>query len=446
MSLLKKFEQYWKAQNFPPKNQKILMATSGGKDSMALAHILLQLGYPIQLAHCNFQLRGADSLADEQLVNDWANAHQIPLFSIRWDTHKEMEHRQLNVQECARALRYEWFQKLCTQEQIPFIATAHHANDNVETLLMNICKGSGIAGFHGIPPKNGNIIRPLLFATREEIDAYILENNVPYREDQSNQSNYYTRNKIRLQVIPLLKEIFPQLIPQVNESIERLRDAELLYQQTTQKILSKLIEKRGNDYYISVIKLKQQAALNSLSYEIAKMFQFSAAQAIELLHLLDSPSGKYIANTQYKLIKDRDFIIVSPQQEAISSFIPIEPKAQKIKTQEGILELEICKGAISIEPSKHIAYIDVSKLETPLILRRWRQADYFYPLGMSMKKKKLSKFFIDQKIALPLKERIWVLESNKKIVWVVAMRLDERFKITAKTKQYLKISFSQTDN
>ena len=441
MGITQALEQYWQSHQFPTKDKTILVAVSGGKDSMALAYLLLQSGRKIAIAHCNFQLRGEASDLDEQLVKDWAQSNNLVLHVIRFDTEKEMVSRKMGIQETARLLRYDWFDQLCQQHNYAAIATAHHANDNAETLMINLCKGTGIAGLHGIQATNGKIIRPFLFALRDEIDQLVTTQRIPYREDASNSSTKYLRNAVRHKILPALNEIFPQVVERLNENINRISQVEIIYLQAIKEEKKKLIEKRGADDYIPILKLVKRPAYESICYEIFSEYGFSSAQIPEILKLLQSESGHYVSSSTHRVIRDRMFLIITRNAVDKTDLILVDYFPQTIETDEGRFIFSVEEVNIKSDNEPGNAYIDFDQLSMPIVLRRRRAGDYFYPLGMSMKKKKLSRFLIDQKIPLHLKEHVWVIENKMKIVWIAGMRLDERFKISNKTKKMLQIKF-----
>lgn len=444
MDLKKKFEQNYLQQNFPSKTETILVAVSGGKDSMALATLLYQFGFSIVLAHCNFKLRINDADLDEQLVTEWAAQNNIGLHRIAFDTEKVMKEQQKGVQETARMLRYDWFKNLCKENHYAAIATAHHANDNVETLLMNLCKGTGIAGLHGIPAKNENIIRPLLFATRTEIDDYVAQENIPFRDDSSNASTKYLRNAVRHTIIPALNELFPNVINRLSENIERFKQVEEIYRSAMELKKKKLIEQRGKDFYIPILKLQKESALETVCFELFSDFGFTAHQTQEIVKLLKSESGHFVASESHKVIRNRMFLIVTEQKTEHTDIILVSNLEDDVQTENGSFSFRVKANAAAPDSSANMATIDFDAIRLPLTLRRWRTGDYFYPFGMGMKKKKVGRFLIDQKVPVHQKEKIWILESNQKIIWVAGMRIDERFKIKERTKNVVEIRFSGT--
>ncbi|PZF74263.1 tRNA lysidine(34) synthetase TilS [Taibaiella soli] len=439
--LLQLFRENWKSKQLAEADQQILLAVSGGVDSMVLADLFRRSGIKFGMAHCNYQLRDEASNLDEQLVTDWAKQHDIPFFQVRFDTKKVKEEWKMGTQEAARVLRYEWLDNLRTTHGYHFIATAHHANDNVETVLMNLFKGTGISGLHGIREKNDRIIRPLLFVNKEEIRQYAAENAVPFREDASNETDVYLRNAIRNNVIPVVEARIPNVVQQVNESIARFAQAEVLYRKQIEKEKKRLIEQRGKDWYIPVKKLRKQEALETMVYELFHPYGFSSAQVSQLLQLLETETGHYANSATHRVIRHRDFLVITEQAAEATDLILIEGAPGVVHTADGSLHLSIHTGLDVIPTDKSIACVDFSKMEFPLVLRKWKIGDYFYPFGMNMKKKKVSKFFIEQKLAIHEKERAWVLVSGERIVWVAGMRLDERFKLKPDTQHVLKMEW-----
>lgn len=451
MNLLKKFTDFIKKENLFQSKDKLLLAVSGGVDSVVLCELCKQTGFDFVIAHCNFQLRGEESKRDEQFVRELTKKYNVEIFVKKFDTEKYAEENKLSIQVAARELRYEWFNQIVNGHAgfirhspltIHHILTAHHANDNIETLLINFFKGTGISGLRGILPKHGNIIRPLLFAKKEELIEFAKENNLSYVEDSSNVSDKYTRNYFRNQLIPSVQKVFPQVEDNLLNNIQRFKDIETLYQQSIELHKKKLLEKKGEEIHIPVLKLFKSDPLPTIVYEIIKDFGFTSNQTEDVIKLLNSDSGKYVQSHTHKIIKNRNWLIITSSLTTVAENILIEEEDKVVEFLNGKLEMkQISAAGYKLSGSESIAQLDSDEIKFPLLLRKWKQGDYFYPLGMK-KKKKLSRFFIDQKLSLTEKENIWVLEMNKKIIWIVGKRIDDRFKITPKTKNILKISLS----
>ncbi|MGB4845579.1 MAG: tRNA lysidine(34) synthetase TilS [Ferruginibacter sp.] len=444
MNLLEKFKEYIKQQNlFQPKD-KLLLAVSGGVDSVVLCELCKQAGYDFVIAHCNFQLRGAESERDEAFVRSLSEKYSVEVLVKEFDTEKYATEQKLSIQVAARDLRYNWFNEIITAQSVEFIVTAHHADDNVETLLMNFFKGTGINGLHGILPKQNKIIRPLLFVKKKELIAFAAQYKLDFVEDSSNASDKYTRNYFRNELIPGLQKVFPQVEENLQHNIERFREIEMLYQQSIGLHKKKLMEQKVNEIHIPVLKLLKAQPLHTVIYEIIKDFGFTAHQTDEVAALLKSESGKYVQSSSYRIIKNRNWLIISPNETTESEHILIEHEGA-VEFAAGSLQLKkISNHQHSILNDKLTAQLNAEQIVFPLLLRKWKQGDYFYPLGMN-KKKKLSRFFIDQKLSLTQKEKTWVIEMDKKIVWVVGQRIDDRFKITNSTKNILQISLTGSE-
>jgi tRNA(Ile)-lysidine synthase len=439
MHLLQKFTEFIKKENLFQSKDKLLLAVSGGVDSVVMCELCKQAGFDFVIAHCNFQLRGEESERDEQFVTDISKKYDVEIFVKKFDTEKYAEDKKLSIQVAARELRYEWFHHLIG-DKIRHVLTAHHANDNIETLLMNFFKGTGINGLQGIMKKQKHIVRPLLFATKEELLEFAKENELKYVEDSSNASDKYTRNYFRNQLIPSIQKIFPQVEENLLNNIQRFSEIGILYQQSIDHHKKKLLEKKGEEIHIPVLKLLKLQPLATIVYEIIKVFGFTPHQTEEVIKLLKSDSGKYVQSSSHKIFRNRKWLIISPNNTSVAENILIEEKDRMIQLANGQLKFEKIK-ADNHKPANNnsVAMLDADEITFPLLLRSWKQGDYFYPLGMN-KKKKLSRFFIDQKLSITEKENTRVIEMNKKIVWVVGKRIDDRYKITAKTKNILLIS------
>lgn len=441
MNLLQNFTAFVKQQNlFQPKD-KLLLAVSGGVDSAVLCELCKQAGYDFMIAHCNFQLRGEESERDEAFVKQLGTKYEVEVLTRKFDTEKYAAENKISIQVAARELRYDWFQELAVARSMQCILTAHHANDNIETLLINFFKGTGINGLHGILPKQANIIRPLLFAKKEEIAGFAVACNLKFVEDSSNASDKYTRNYFRNQLIPDLQKILPQVENNLLHNIERFREIELLYRQSVQLHTKKLLEIKGNEIHIPVLKLLKTTALKTVVYEIIRDYGFTAHQTEEAVALLQSESGKYILSATHRIIKNRNWLIIAPNKTIEAENIFIEENDTQVVFRQGVIDIELLLTTnYKPQTTNLVAQLDADEIKFPLLLRKWKPGDYFYPLGMQ-KKKKLARFFIDQKLSIIQKEKTWVIEMDKKILWVIGLRIDDRFKITGKTKNVLQISF-----
>jgi len=442
MNLLTGFITYIQKENLFSSDQKILLATSGGIDSVVMAHLFKQAGLPFAIAHCNFQLRGDESIRDESFVTTLAATLDVPFFSVRFDTTAYAAEKRVSIQVAARELRYEWLEITRKASGCAYTATAHHMQDNVETVLMNICKGTGISGLHGILPRQTTLVRPLLFTQKKELLAYATENNISYVEDSSNITTKYTRNFFRHQVIPVMQEAYPGVVNNIAGGIERFREAEELYNQSVIRHKKRLLSQKGNTWMIAVLRLQKTVPLHTIAWEIFRDFGCSSAQLPQVLDLLHSTSGRLVETSTHRIIRDRQWLLITTLAEQEAPLIVIEKERTHIVTTDGHLKIrEVSKTVIPT--AANIACLDKHAVQYPLLLRRWKQGDYFYPLGMR-KKKKVSRFFIDQKLSLLQKEKMWVLESGKRIVWVIGMRIDDRFKITDTTKDMLLLEWSAT--
>ncbi len=458
MSLFNRFINNVQNENLFQKKDLLIVAVSGGVDSIVLCELCYRAGFNFEIAHCNFQLRGEESERDEKFVKTIGERYNKKVFIKKFDTEIYCGEHKVSIQVGARELRYKWFDELLNEiagdsthdasKPTPasistYLLTAHHANDNIETLLMNFFKGTGIKGLRGILPKQGKIIRPLLFAKKEEIISFANENHLSFVEDSSNISDKYTRNFFRNQLIPSVQKIFPTVEDNLVDNIARFKDIQVLYNESIDLNKKKLMEYKGEEVHIPILKLLKTKAVHTVIYEILKDYNFTSHQVADVLHLLKSDSGKYISSPTHKIIRNRKWLILAAHNNPESSVIIINETDKAISFAKGNLIFEKTETANhKINGDDCTALLDADAITFPLILRKWKQGDYFYPLGM-MKKKKLSKFFIDQKMSLTDKENVWILESNKKIIWIIKKRIDERFKIQASTKNAIKIQFKE---
>ena len=441
MDLLQRFKKYIQTETLFYEKDKLLLAVSGGVDSVVLCGLCKQAGYDFAIAHCNFQLRDEDSERDEKFVSELAGKYKVDFHVVKFDTKEIMKEKKISTQEAARELRYHWFEETRNKNNYKYILTGHHADDNIETVLMNFFRGTGIKGIRGIEPKHGFIVRPLLFARRCELEDFLTKNELEFVSDFTNLGDDYTRNYFRNKVIPFIERSFPEVNENVLSNITRFREAELLYRQAVELHKRKLIEPKGNEKHIPVLKLKKAEPLHSIVYEIIREYGFSSSQTDEVISLLGSISGKYVQSSSHRIIKNRNWLIIAPNEAEKTDIIIIDGTGNW-QFAPGNLQLETTQTS-NVKPlsSNFLVCLDAEEIKFPLLVRKWKQGDYFYPLGMR-KKKKLSRFFIDQKLSKTDKEKVWVIEMDKKIIWVVNYRMDDRFKITDKTRKVLKITSS----
>lgn len=470
MSLVVQFQNSIKQQHlFSPKD-KLILAVSGGVDSVVLCELCKQAGYDFIIAHCNFKLRGEESERDEHFVKEVGKKYLVEVLVQDFNTENYALENKLSTQEAARELRYNWFAELVKSQlsivnnelaetsihHSPltiYLLTAHHADDNNETVLMNFFRGTGLHGLTGIPASNNYIRRPLLGFSKDDLLAFAKELQLEFVEDSSNQSSKYTRNFFRNELIPAISKVYPQVKENLQHNINRFKEIEKLYQFSINELKKKLCRQKGKECHIPV---KQLMAFDNraLIYEIISGYGFSEKQVEEVVKLADSESGKYIHSplSSYRIIKHRHWFIISPVETYESANIIIEENDQEILFLLG--KLRIDKNAhisfdkpdsyrVSTQSSNDTIVIDQKKIQFPLLLRKRKTGDYFYPLGMK-KKKKLNRFLIDLKLSTIAKENVWVVESNQRIVWVVGYRLDERFKMEATTKESLIISLTSS--
>lgn len=442
----KKVSSYIVREKLFDYHTPILCAVSGGIDSVVMTRILNKLGYRLAIAHCNFQLRGKAAVKDEEFVMKIAEEMNIPFHSTRFDTASHAHEKKISIQMAARELRYEWLEQIRKENGYHFIATAHHLNDSIETVLLNILKGTGTAGLTGIAAHQGTIRRPMLCLTKKEIEQYAEYENIPFRIDASNQKNLYERNQIRNKIIPLLREINPSLEETFQRNLQHWQDAHQIVQIGVIWLKKKLIHQKKGNYYIPIKKLLLLPGWQTVFDNLLSDFGFTHAQSKEALKLIDTPSGKYIENKNYRLIKDREMLIISPRTsvETAHPIYVIDEVGKKIKTPWFTLKTEIKKfKGIQNKSPEWFMQLDADKIKFPLILRPWKPGDYFYPLGMN-KKKKISDFLIDEKIPIPEKENTYVLVSDEKqIIAVLGKRIDDRFKTTNNTNKTLIIKLKQ---
>ncbi len=430
------------------KEARSVIAISGGIDSVVLAHLYHELELDFALAHCNFKLRGKESDADEAFVVELAEKLNVEVFTQSFDTKAYAQENKLSIQMSARELRYNWFKDLAKQLDFDFILTAHHADDNLETFLINFTRSTGLNGLTGIPPINDNIIRPLLSFSREQIETFAKANNINWREDSSNSGRKYLRNKLRHEVVPILKSINPELLESFQNTLENLNDTADIVDESLNAVAKRaIVDLDENEVTYKVSEFKKVNNPKAYLFEMFKDFGFTAWN--DLVHLLDAETGKFVSSNTHRLTKHREFLILTDyhydhvtlslstrSRSANEESFTINKEDILVETPIGKLKFEILNHSNFNTKTK--IYIDADLLDFPLQLRQWQTGDVFQPIGMTGKKK-VSKYLKDEKLKPHEKENTWVLLSDEKIVWVIGRRVDDRFKVTDKTNQILKI-------
>ncbi len=430
------------------KGKNLLIAISGGIDSAVLTHLFYQLNFSISLAHCNFMLRGKESKKDEQFVKELGEELKIPTFTIQFETKKYALENSISTQMAARDLRYNWFQKITEENNLDFILTAHQKDDVIETFIINLTRGTGLDGLTGIPEVNGNIIRPLLPFDRNDILIYATKNKLHWREDQSNSSLKYVRNKIRHKIVPVLKELNPSLLDSFQNTLENLKGSQQIVKDCVQNVSKTIVSSINKELHFSIPLLKKLSNPKIYLYELLKNYGFTEWD--DICDLLDAQSGKFVFSKTHRLLKDRNVLILTNLSNIEESGVfeikenitkikyPIKLKFDKIdipfdsKNRQNNVFNEL------IFDDNNTISIDYDKIKFPLTLRRWHKGDYFYPIGLQGKKK-ISKFFKDEKLSLIDKENTWLLCSDNNVVWIIGKRLDDRFKVSKSTSTILKI-------
>lgn len=457
--MLQRFLRFIKDQHLFAADSGLVLAVSGGVDSVVLVDLCIKAKLKPVIAHMNFNLRGKESERDEQFVKALATRAGLPLYIKTVDTTAYASANHLSIQVAARQLRYEWFETLRLEiisathatgsARAAYVVTAHHMDDSVETMLMNLMRGTGIVGLRGILPKQQFIIRPLLCFTKDEILAYASDHDLRWVEDSSNQVDKYTRNYFRNQLIPMLANIFPEVKDNLYHNLGRFNDAAILYREAVDRSIRKLVERKENELHIPILKLKKMIAPQTLLFEILQPFGFTSGEVDQVWKLLDSETGKQVKSSSHRVIKNRNWLIIAAASQKDAAHIVIEADDQSVIFENGQLTIARHERSsmhfrddnplIPRDSSAAIAYLDAKKLAFPLLLRKWKPGDYFYPLGMK-KKKKIARFLIDARLSKTQKENIRVIESEKKIVWVVGMRIDDRLKLTDATRDVIMIT------
>ena len=413
---------------------KIIVGFSGGADSIVLLHILHKLGYNCIAAHCNFHLRGEESERDEHFAAEFAASLNLPFFKQDFDTQSVAKKQKISIEMAARDLRYQWFAELKENQKADAVAVAHHRDDSIETLLLNLIRGTGIKGLTGIQPQTGYLVRPLLCVSKKEILQYVQAKNLSYITDSSNEQIDLIRNKIRLHVIPLLESINPSVREAIAQTTDNMNEALKIYETEIEKAIQVVYNQDKGS--ISIPLLKSYPSPESILFELLKNYGFGKEVIREIRCAMDSLPGKVFYAPKYYVVKDRDEFLLSTfnEEEEKEYFIQADETALEFPFR---MEISLRKNETNgnIVKNAHTACLDYDKLQFPLTLRRWKVGDKFMPVGMK-KFQKISDFFTNGKFSKIQKEKTWILTSGKEIVWVVNHRIDERFKADNITKNH----------
>lgn len=435
--MLQAVHTYILSNRLLPEGGRVVVGLSGGADSVALLKILVRLGYTCFAAHCNFHLRGEESDRDEAFSHRLAESLSVPFYKIDFDTHQYAKTHSLSVEMAARDLRYSWFEEKRQELKADAIAVAHHRDDNAETLLMNLIRGTGIRGMGGMRPQNGHIIRPLLGISREEIIAWLESEQQPYMTDHTNLSDAYMRNFIRLRILPLMEEQNPSVREAIARTAENLSAVETLYRQVIEEAKEKVFV---NPHQLSISTLMHYKEPETILFELLRPYQFNRTQVHEIFSSLEKESGKLFFSSTHRLLKDRKDLFLTPlKEETIQSSFQILSENDIIHLP---IELSFHRIVYTtetrIEKDKNCAWFDADKVHFPLELRRWQTGDWFIPFGMTGKQK-LSDYFSNNKYSRFEKENAWLLCSGNDVLWIVGERTDNRFRVESTTKQVLKV-------
>lgn len=429
------FQEFINKHTLFTTKKKVLAAVSGGKDSVLLAQLLKSSGFDFAIAHCNFQLRGDEAKRDQDFTSNLAQRLQVPFFLTHFNTLDFAAENKISIQMAARQLRYQWFEKICLVQDYDVIALAHHQNDSVETVLLNLTRGTGIAGMHGILPKNGKLVRPMLFLSKENIDQICAEEKLDFVEDSSNASIKYARNKIRLEVVPKLKELNPNLEKTFDKNLERFRELEQLLEITLQQLRDAVFIRQKLETRIEISEIKKLNPQKLLLFGLLREFNFTEQVVNDLLLSLEKHSGKIFESVSHQLILDRTEIIIHPKKTLVKEALLVEENQNEMQFQNFRLKLLHDESGLIIKNNPLATSVSAEKLVFPLTIRTWQNGDYFFPLGMQ-NRQKLSDFFVHQKVPLHQKNDIPVLvNGNQEIIWIAGFRLDERYKVQKDTKK-----------
>ena len=434
----------WK-NRLASRKDRILLAVSGGIDSMVMAHLFREAGFNTGIAHCNFCLRGEESDLDEDLVRKYASSNKLQFHVISFDTKEYASRKKISIQMAARELRYEWFEKIRKDFSYRTTAVAHNMNDNIETVIINLIRGTGITGLTGIKPAGDGIIRPLLFATRTRIEEYCSRNCIEYREDRTNAETRYMRNKIRHLVVPVLRELNPSVVESVSATSDRLEGTLEILTGYIDSIRRSVIQNIGDNVIFSINGLKNLSLSGSLLFELFRPYNIGSKTSGDLLKVINGRTGGQVLTPTHRIIRNRDELIVTPIRIVMNDVSIIE-NIEELLAHPHIKSAQITDNSQNLKFSagRSVAFLDYEKIHFPLIIRKWKKGDSFHPFGMKHQKK-LSDYFIDRKYSIIDKEKALIMESGGDIVWIIGERTDDRFKVTGATSLVLRLECNTDD-
>ncbi len=443
--ILNNFRQFIYEECGCSGNEFFLLAVSGGIDSMVMLDLFHRGQMNYAILHCNFQLRDKESDGDEEFVRNVAHEKGVKLYVRKFDTEKYADEHGISIQMAARDLRYHWFNEEVRRLNAKAVATAHHKDDAVETFFINLSRGTGISGLTGISASTGNIIRPVLFLSRQEIKLYAEKENIKWKEDSSNSSNKYLRNKIRHLLIPEANRVVPGFTDAVYKTINQLKNTKYLLDHAASAFINEAVRNMGNRTEIAVDKIKKAFPADIILFEVLQKYGFNYYTAVKLIKALEGQPGKRFLSASHEITVDRSCLIIQPLQLLVDNTVTISENIAAIERPVRLVFNEVPNNNQVIPKDNCIASFDKSNLKFPLVIRNWKKGDYFYPFGMKGRKK-LSDFFTDHKIPLPDKKKIWIMESGGEIAWIIGMRTDDRFKVTPSTRNILQIKYEPESN
>ncbi|MFW5753812.1 MAG: tRNA lysidine(34) synthetase TilS [Marinilabiliaceae bacterium] len=423
------------------KEKPILVALSGGADSMALLHILLKLGYSFHTAHCNFHLRGEESDEDERFVFDFCLENKVPLHVTHFDTYSEADRDGISIEMAARNLRYKWFRHIMHENNLSWLATGHHGDDMIETFFLNLARGTGLRGLKGMNCCKGNIVRPLLHFSRADIEAYCAQNHIPFRTDSSNTDTAFYRNNIRHNIIPVMNELNPSFFDTMMQNFHNLEEVWQIFEKEVDSVREQMVAEEGDMMLIPVKSIRGHPQRKSILFELLRPYNFNSVVVSEVIESLEGIPGKQFFSKTHRLVRDRYNLVLVPlaENEGDEFYLQNGDKHLEIPFEMTIRVFDRDED-FSISRDSNQIHLDADLVEFPLKIRHWRRGDQFRPLGMEQFKK-LSDYFVDEKFSRVEKDRTWLLVSgDNDIVWVVGHRIDDRFKVTPSTQRILELT------